>query len=116
MNFHMSSDRQIPLTKATASGARMFCPVRNNQPIDMYRSAINKVCNGHGMISFLSYFCQQDTRRAFVWYEDAEECHVCRPSVKAADDTSNFDDYSSLPPIAHDHVLSKTEQAMFAGF
>ncbi|KAK9862106.1 hypothetical protein WJX84_003475 [Apatococcus fuscideae] len=39
-----------------------------------------------------------------------------KPTVKSPDDTTNFDDYSSLPPILHDHVLSKTEQAMFTGF
>jgi hypothetical protein len=41
---------------------------------------------------------------------------ACRPVVKAADDRSNFDDYSSLGPLKHDFELSMNEQAMFVGF
>jgi hypothetical protein len=41
---------------------------------------------------------------------------ACRPSVASADDTSNFDDYSELEPMAHAFALSSAEQALFAGF
>ena len=40
---------------------------------------------------------------------------LCRPVVKGLADHSNFDDYSSLPPLHPDFLLSETEQLMFAG-
>ncbi|PRW56166.1 cAMP-dependent kinase catalytic subunit beta isoform X6 [Chlorella sorokiniana] len=39
-----------------------------------------------------------------------------RPSVRSADDASNFDDYSDLGPMQHAFQLSATEQALFVGF
>ncbi|CAL8467133.1 g6669 [Coccomyxa elongata] len=45
-----------------------------------------------------------------------EETPPIRPVVKAADDRSNFDDYSSLGALKHDFELSMNEQAMFVGF
>ena len=41
---------------------------------------------------------------------------VCRPVVKAADDASNFDDYSALKPMQEMHELSASEQLRFADF
>lgn len=47
-------------------------------------------------------------------------CHTSvlprRPSVRGADDASNFDDYSELGPMQHAFQLSETEQALFVGF
>ena len=42
--------------------------------------------------------------------------NACRPTVKGADDHSNFDDYSTLPPLKHEFELSQSEQLMFSGF
>ncbi|KAL3154500.1 hypothetical protein ABBQ32_013962 [Trebouxia sp. C0010 RCD-2024] len=39
-----------------------------------------------------------------------------KPVVKAADDASNFDDYTSLPPMRHDKMLSAVEKQLFADF
>jgi len=36
--------------------------------------------------------------------------------VKALDDASNFDDYTSLPPMRHDKALSAAEKQLFADF
>ena len=36
--------------------------------------------------------------------------------TKGADDSSNFDDYSTLPPMQHDFELSQNEQLLFQGF
>jgi len=36
--------------------------------------------------------------------------------VKALDDASNFDDYTSLPPMHHDKALSAAEKQLFADF
>ena len=41
---------------------------------------------------------------------------ACRPVVKAADDASNFDDYSSLKPMKEIRELSAAEQLQFADF
>ena len=39
-----------------------------------------------------------------------------RPVVRGLDDSSNFEDYSDLPPLQHEYALSAAEQALFAGF
>ncbi|KAK9823340.1 hypothetical protein WJX72_002039 [[Myrmecia] bisecta] len=39
-----------------------------------------------------------------------------KPVMKSLEDTSNFDDYSILPPMQHEFALSKNEQAMFSEF
>lgn len=39
---------------------------------------------------------------------------ACRPVVKAADDTSNFEEYN-LGAMQHFFKLSEAEQAMFEG-
>ena len=36
--------------------------------------------------------------------------------VKAVDDASNFDDYTSLAPMRHDKTLSAAEKQLFADF
>lgn len=36
--------------------------------------------------------------------------------MKTSDDTSNFEDYSELPPLEHGPELSEAQQALFAGF
>lgn len=41
---------------------------------------------------------------------------LCRPVVKAADDASNFDDYSALKPMQEMHELSASDQLQFADF
>eukprot|EP00803_Ostreobium_quekettii_P004132 evm.model.scf_1618.4 EVM.evm.TU.scf_1618.4 scf_1618:25626-30433(+) len=38
------------------------------------------------------------------------------PLVTSQDDTSNFDDYSNLPPMVHNTCLSSTEQMLFQDF
>ncbi|GMH37500.1 hypothetical protein BSKO_05373 [Bryopsis sp. KO-2023] len=38
------------------------------------------------------------------------------PLVLSTQDTSNFEDYSSLPPMVHDQKLSSTEQMLFQEF
>ena len=43
-------------------------------------------------------------------------CSPCRVVVKGEADTSNFEDYSELEPIAHEFKLSQAEQALFTGF
>lgn len=39
-----------------------------------------------------------------------------RPVVKGVDDASNFDDYTSLPPMRHEKTLSAAEKQLFADF
>ena len=41
---------------------------------------------------------------------------LCSPSVKATDDTSNFDDYGELPPLISETPLSLEEQTLFELF
>jgi hypothetical protein len=39
-----------------------------------------------------------------------------KPRVASADDTSNFDDYSKLPPVVHPFPLNAQQQNLFRGF
>eukprot|EP00898_Chlorokybus_atmophyticus_P005851 jgi/Chlat1/6267/Chrsp44S09051 len=39
-----------------------------------------------------------------------------KPTVKAADDTSNFDDYSELGPMSHEYELTSAAQELFSDF
>ena len=43
-------------------------------------------------------------------------CCIFRPVVKGADDASNFDDYTLLPPMQHAKALSAAEKQLFADF
>lgn len=47
---------------------------------------------------------------------DRDQHCLCRPVVKASDDATNFDDYTNLPPMHHDKVLSAAEKQLFADF
>lgn len=39
-----------------------------------------------------------------------------KPQVKGPGDTSNFDDYASLPPMSHPFPLTPDQQRMFQNF
>lgn len=37
------------------------------------------------------------------------------PRLKGKEDTSNFDDYSKLPPVKHEMLLTDADQKLFEG-
>ena len=44
------------------------------------------------------------------------KCCMFRPVVTGVDDASNFDDYTSLPPMRHEKTLSAAEKQLFVDF